>query len=239
MIVEREADLPAALEHGRERDGRLPVVQAFVPGRSLAVTAVVQEGRIVAAAARETLSFFPVTGGTSVWKRTVPPTDVGVQESLAFLQALGYEGLGEVEYQVDAEGVPRLMEVGARLHGWVPLVCAAGVDLPLLGARALIGEQLPESAPYRVGVQMRWPAGELRRLRQAVGPRRDLPPNVSRWDVARLAWPPWAPGLRYDSVDLRDPAPWLPFGGLIAALRPAARSRRACGSAVPQGEGTV
>ena len=57
-----------------EADGTLPLVQAFVPGRSMSVTAVVQQGRIVAAAARETLSFDPIAGGTSVWKRTVPPT---------------------------------------------------------------------------------------------------------------------------------------------------------------------
>jgi predicted ATP-grasp superfamily ATP-dependent carboligase len=210
-FVTSPSELPAALEHGRDRDGSLPVVQAFVQGRSVATSAVVRNGRIVAYAARETLSFDPIRGGTSVWKRTIPPDDVGVQESLALLLAIGYEGLAEVEYQIGEDGIPRLMEIGARLHGWIPLAVAAGVDLPVIAARALLGEELPETRAYRVGVQMRWPAGELHRLRRLLSREPDLPPGTSRWDVARLAWPPWAPGMRYDGIDLDDRAPWLPL----------------------------
>jgi hypothetical protein len=102
------------------------------------------------------------------------------------------------------------MEIGVRAHGWVPLAVAAGVDLPLIAARALMGERLRDAAPYRVGAQMRWPAGELGRLRVALRRSPVLPPGVSRWGVLALAWPPWAPGMRYDSIDLGDPEPWLP-----------------------------
>jgi carbamoyl-phosphate synthase large subunit len=209
VFVNRPDELAAALEHGRDRDGRLPLVQAFVPGRSLAVTAVLQRGRVVGWVARETLSFYPILGGTSVWKRTVPPDDIGVREALALLQAMGYEGLGEVEYQVDATGQPRLMEIGPRLHGWVALAVAAGVDLPLLGARVALGEDVPEAPPYHAGVQMRWPAGEVRRMREALLRRTTLPPGTTRRAVLALAWPPWAPGMRYDGLDLGDTGPWL------------------------------
>ena len=208
-FVEEAAEAAAALPRLVGSGGELPVVQAFVRGRSLSVTAVVQAGRVAALAARETLSFDPIGGGTSVWKRTVPPDDVGVQEAIALLLAIGFEGVGEVEYQVGEDGVPRLMEVGVRLHGWVPLAAAAGVDLPLRAARGLLGERLAEDRDYRVGVQMRWPAGELARLRAIA--RRDvaLPPGVRRRDVLAKAWPPWAPGMRYDGIDLSDPGPWL------------------------------
>lgn len=211
VVVSRPDELDAALEAGRDPDGSLPVLQSFVHGRSLAATAVVQEGRIVACAARETLSFHPIAGGTSVWKRTIPPDDVGVQKALGLLLAIGYEGVGEVEYQVDGDGVPRLMEIGVRAHGWVPLACAAGVDLPLLAARALLGERLAETTSYRVGVQMRWPGGELARLRDAFRPGAALPPGASRRGVLAKAWPVWAPGMRYDSVDLGDLRALLPL----------------------------
>lgn len=75
-FVRSAADLEAALAGQSEPDGTLPLLQQYVPGRSLAVTAVLRDGRVLARVARETLSFEPIAGGTSVWKRTIPPGDV-------------------------------------------------------------------------------------------------------------------------------------------------------------------
>jgi predicted ATP-grasp superfamily ATP-dependent carboligase len=176
----------------------------------------VHDGNVIGAVARETFTFHPVAGGTSVWKRTVDRADVGVEQALAFLQAIGLEGLAEVEYQVGRDGVPRLMEIGARAHRWVPLAIAAGVNLPLLAARLAVGESVRPVSSYRAGVEMRWPAGELLRLRTALGAT-VLPPGVRRRDVLAGVWPPWRPGMRYDGVDLADPRPSLT--GLVGHRR--------------------
>jgi predicted ATP-grasp superfamily ATP-dependent carboligase len=208
-FVEDPEELADALAASAEKDS-LPVLQAFVPGRSLAVTAVLREGRLLAYAARETFSFIPIGGGTSVWKRTIPPDDVGVQDALELLRGIGYEGLAEVEYQVGADGVPRLMEIGVRVHGWIGLAISAGVNLPVIAAGALLGDRLPDAQPYRVGTEMRWPAGELRRIRMAFGPRTKLPPGVSRAGLLGKAWPPWRAGMRYDGIDFNDLVPWVP-----------------------------
>ena len=209
-FVRAPGELEPAMLAGSDRDGQLPLLQAYVPGRAISVSAVVAAGRIVAAVARETLSFHPVPGGTSVWKRTIGLGDIGVEEALAFLRALRYEGLAEVEYQVDAAGSPRLMEVGPRPHGWLALACAAGVDLPLVAANILIGEPVPEQGAYREGIEMRWPIGELARMRDALKPHADLPPGTTRGQVLARSWPPWRPGMRYDNFDRTDPGPWVP-----------------------------
>jgi predicted ATP-grasp superfamily ATP-dependent carboligase len=195
-----------------------PLLQSLVPGRAMAVGAVRHHGELVGWVARETLSFHPVAGGTSVWKRTVPPDEGGVQVALGLLGDLDYEGLAEVEYQLGPDGTPRLMEVGVRAFGWLPLAMAAGVDLPLLAARALSGERPSPVSGYRAGVEMRWPAGELLRLRDAVRGR-NLPAGVSRRDVARSAWPPWRAGMRYDGLVGDDWGPWAP--GRIRRYAPA------------------
>jgi carbamoyl-phosphate synthase large subunit len=212
-IVRAPHELEPALDACSEPDGTLPVVQELVPGRSLSVSAVVQEGRVLGYVARETLSFHPVAGGTSVWKRTIPPDDAGVADALRLLRQIGLEGLAEVEYQVDADGVPRLMEIGARAHGWVPLAVAAGVDLPLLAAQVALGERPEPVETYRVGVEMRWPAGELKRLAAALRPGAELPPGTTRRGVVATLWPPWRPGMRYDGVELGDLRPWLRRAG--------------------------
>lgn len=43
-------------------------------------------------AARETLTFDPIAGGTSVWKHTVEPDDVGVREAVDLLRSVGFRG---------------------------------------------------------------------------------------------------------------------------------------------------
>jgi carbamoyl-phosphate synthase large subunit len=206
----RIAEDAAQLEQALLEYADPALVQEFVPGRSLAVSVVLRGGRLHALVARETLTFDPIRGGCSVWKRTVPPDDVAVRKAVDLLRSVGYEGLGELEYQVAADGVERLMEVNVRVHGWVTLAVAAGVDLPLIAARALLGDELPDAPPYRAGVEMRWPAGELGRVLQAL--RRDaaLPPGTTRLGVAAGLWPPWRPGMRYDGVELGDLAPFLP-----------------------------
>ena len=210
VVVRDEAEAQAALTTLSGPGLALPLIQEFVPGRSLAVTAVLHGGRVLGMVARETLSFSPVSGGTSVWKRTIAPTEAGVRQAVELLQALDYEGLAEVEYQMPADGIPRLMEIGARAHGWLGLAIAAGVDLPLIAASVLVGEQVPPPArEYKIGCEMRWVAGELSRLRVAISRRPELPPDVTRLRILRSAWPPWRPGMRYDGIHLRDPGPWL------------------------------
>lgn len=207
-FVRSPAELDEVVSSLRDGD-ELPILQQFVPGRALSVSAVIHRGETLASVARETFTFYPIPGGTSVWKRTIAPTDVGVEEAIDLLRSVGLEGIAEVEYQVGSDGIPRLMEIGARLHGWVPLAIAAGVDLPLLAARAAIGAAITQTTPYRVGVEMRWPAGELLRLRDALRPSSALPPGVGRRDVIAGAWPLWRPGMAYDGIELGDLRPSL------------------------------
>jgi biotin carboxylase len=185
-----------------------PIVQELVQGRALSVGAVRRAGRLLAAVVRETFTFHPVAGGTSVWKRTVSSDEGGVQEALSLLADIEYEGLGEVEYQLEQDGTPRLMEIGVRAFAWLPLAAAAGADLSLLAAEAACGVDPLPLETYRPGVEMRWPAGELLRLRDAAAGA--VPVGVSRFDVVRSIWPPWRPGMRYDGIARDDWRPWIP-----------------------------
>ena len=211
-----------------DADGAPPVVQAFVEGRAVAATFVVRDGRTFARAVRETLSFWPVTGGMSVWKRSLPLDSPGVAEAERFLLAFGLEGLAEIEYQLDGSDVPRLMEVGPRAHGWIPLAEASCPGLIETAATVAVGGEARELTEYRPGIEMRWLRGELARTRFALRSSVDLPPGVSRGRVLRAGLPLWRPGMRYDIIDLGDPLPWLPRGAarLLRAAFGARRSAR-------------
>lgn len=186
------------------RGFELPIVQAWTPGRSIGVAAVVREGRILGWGAREAFRQWPIAGGVAVWRRTVPESTPGVRKALQLFRDLGFEGLGDVQYHIDEDGTPRLMELGARVYGWLPLTVFAGADLPRIAAESFRGEEPPETVAARAGIEMRWIVGELQRLWEALHPGVSLPPGMRRGDVFRQAWPLWRPSMHYDGLGFGD-----------------------------------
>jgi predicted ATP-grasp superfamily ATP-dependent carboligase len=213
LTVVDAAGLEAALDSfAPDADPGLPILQRFVEGRDLSVSVVARSGEPLVAVPVEKLSAWPVAGGKGVWRRTLPPDTPGVDETVRLLQAIGYSGVAEVEFMVGSDGVPRLMEINPRLHGYTSLPIAAGVDLPAMAARLVRGEAVAPVDAYTVGLEQRWLGGELRRLALALSPRRDGAGRPDgRRELLRTAWPPWRPGMRYDELDdLRDLGPYLP-----------------------------
>ena len=182
----------------------LPIVQAWTPGRSIGVAAVVRAGRILGWGAREAYRQWPIAGGVAVWRRTVPETTPGVREALQLFLDLGFEGLGDVQYHIAEDGTPRLMELGARVYGWLPLTVFAGADLPRIAVGSFFGEEPSETVVARPGIEMRWIVGELQRLFEALHPKVSLPPGTTRADVFRQAWPLWRPSMHYDGLGFGD-----------------------------------
>lgn len=195
MVVERKY-----LARGFE----LPIVQAWTPGRSVGVAAVFRGGRLLGWGAREAFRQWPIAGGVAVWRRTVPETTPGVREALQLFRDVGFEGLGDVQYHIADDGTPQLMELGARVYGWLPLTVLAGADLPRIAAESFFGVEPAETVVARPGIEMRWIVGELQRLWEALHPGVSLPPGTSRAEVFRQAWPLWRPTMHYDGLGFGD-----------------------------------
>jgi D-aspartate ligase len=65
---------------------------------------------------------------------------------LSYLKAIGCHGLSDVEFKLDPrDGELKFMEVNPRLGQWHGLAAAAGVDLPMIAYRDLMGESVPPS----------------------------------------------------------------------------------------------
>ena len=87
--------------------------------------------------------------GEALWVEEV------VEQGLAFLRALGFHGISQVETKRDPrDGRHKLMEVNPRLWQWHSLAAACGVDLPYIAYRDLVGEPLPPARMYGDG--KRW-----------------------------------------------------------------------------------
>jgi D-aspartate ligase len=87
--------------------------------------------------------------GEAVW------VDEVVEEGLAFLRALGYHGISQVETKRDPrDGRYKLMEINPRLWQWHSLAAACGVDLPYIAYRDLVGDPLTPARMHSDG--KRW-----------------------------------------------------------------------------------
>jgi predicted ATP-grasp superfamily ATP-dependent carboligase len=130
-----------------------------------------------AAFAHRRLRQYPVTGGPSTQRESIPLDELH-EFSQRLLAALGWRGVAMVEWKIHpVTGRPLLLEINPRFWGSLALAVRAGVDFPTLYAAAALGRPLPATPPaYDAGVVCRWllPGDILRYLSEPSGQRESL-----------------------------------------------------------------
>jgi len=122
------------------------ICQEYVHGTGYGFFAFMADGKPVATQMHERLWEYPITGGPSVFARTV---DDPVVKTLALrlLDGLQWNGLAMVEFKrSSADGRDRLMEINPRLWGSLDLSIAAGVDFPHIAVARAARRSLPAAA---------------------------------------------------------------------------------------------
>ena len=107
-------------------------LQEYIEGRGYGFFSLFQDGEPVLCQMHERIWEYPVTGGPSVYARTV--CDRRLEElGLRLLRALRWNGVAMVEFRKAAvDGDYRLMEINPRFWGSLDLSIAAGADCPYL-----------------------------------------------------------------------------------------------------------
>jgi D-aspartate ligase len=152
-------ETPAELEHAYEAAAPYePMVQELIPGGDEELytlgSYLSADGEALGLFSGHKLSqtrgfMGSARVGEAVW------VDEVVEQGLAFLRALGYHGISQVETKRDPrDGKYKLMEVNPRLWQWHSLAAACGVDLPYIAYRDLVGDPLPPARMHGDG--KRW-----------------------------------------------------------------------------------
>ena len=153
-----------------------PLVQEFVPGGEDALytlgTYVSADGEALGLfCGRKLRQAPPVVGSCRVAEAVW--VDEVVEQGLAFVRALEYRGICQVEFKRDArDGAFRLIEINPRPWNWHGLAAACGVDVIRLAYDDLSGMRPPVAR--MTGEGKRWAITLLGRTRPA--PQR--PPYV-------------------------------------------------------------
>lgn len=153
----------------RQRDIRMMLVRECVAGIGHCVSAVCDQGKVVALFPCEWEREYPLTGGVSVVRRSIPLDPRLAAATTRVLEAWGWHGVAMVEFRYDRrDDEYTFLGVSSRFPTSTALALDAGVNIPYLVASLYTGASLPEVGPYRVGVRERWLRGDLLALRDAI-----------------------------------------------------------------------
>jgi predicted ATP-grasp superfamily ATP-dependent carboligase len=134
-----------------------PIIQEYVQKQSYCTACVLLDhnSREVAAFTYERVKEYPISGGPTVVGISCDNPQVKAY-ALQLLQSLKWKGVAEVEFIIDKDGIPKLLEVNPRY--WMPLKLAlrSGVDFPYLQYQLATGKKIDKVLEYQLGVKYRW-----------------------------------------------------------------------------------
>jgi predicted ATP-grasp superfamily ATP-dependent carboligase len=162
-IIRRPSEI--ASNHNAELVGKMPIlVQEFIPGHGAGIFTLYGPDGAVAWFAHRRLREKPPSGGVSVLCESVA-VDPAMQHYAALLLAeVRWFGPAMIEFRVDAEGRPWLMEINGRFWGSLQLAIDSGVDFPWLLYQLCHDVPLRTVDHYEVGRRLRWLLGDLDHL---------------------------------------------------------------------------
>lgn len=149
--------------------GGVPLVQPAVSGRLMAFTSVVdRSGAMLARVQQVADRTYPLGAGLSARAHTVAIDEELSRSVSRLLAELAWRGLSELQFMVEGNARPVLLDFNGRFYGSLSLALAAGVNLPDVWARAALGQ--PEGAgggDAVPGVRYQWLTGDLKAVRES------------------------------------------------------------------------
>lgn len=208
-----------------ERDTNVLLVQEYASGVGRCVAAVCRNGEPLVQFAYSREREFPLSGGVSVLRKSVPLDDRLASHVTTMLREIGWHGVAMVEFKYDpAADRYTLMEINGRFQASTALALDAGVNLPgLVAALYGVGDLEPGSG-YRVGVEERWLRGDLLALRDVFAARpggtgaAPCGPHPSRTGVLWRFIRDFRPGVCYDEFKWHDWRPGVVEGVALTGM---------------------
>ena len=140
-----------------KRDFGEPMIQEYVQKKSYCTACVLldQNSDEVASFAYERVKEYPLSGGPTVVGISCKNDEV-IRYATSLLKRIGWRGVAEVEFIIDQQGIPKLLEVNPRF--WMPLNLAiqSGVDFPYLLYQLAMKNPVSKPETYTIPMKYRW-----------------------------------------------------------------------------------
>jgi predicted ATP-grasp superfamily ATP-dependent carboligase len=195
---------------------------------------------------------FPLSGGVSVVRRSIPLDHDLSALTTRLLSTIGWHGVAMVEFKYDRRTRRyTLMEINGRFQASTALSIDAGINLPELAMSVHLDRETVPVSIYRNGVMERWLRGDIASL---VGTLQPMHANGTG-HIARVIafvdalWPflrDFGRRSFYDEFRFNDPLPGLEEAGsmlkdvaramtnaMVRVIRPSRKSVASPDAAVP------
>lgn len=208
-IAKTPEELASFRERFRAVTGEEPVIQRYLPGGGLGCSVIAENGRVRRSICHRRVREYPVTGGPSTCCEAF--RDERLEGYAALLvEKTGFSGPCMVEFKLDGEGAPRLLEVNPRVWGTYPLTRAAGAGfswewfrlawnsgnpekaLPPEDAGFIPGKRMTFAASDLAAAAGYWKTGQKKRALGAIGSLLDPRVADGVWE-----WRDMKPAVRY------------------------------------------
>lgn len=134
-----------------------PMVQEYIEksGYTTACILFDQNQRTIGEFSYERVKEYPLSGGPTVVGESTDD-EKAKQHAKALLKEADWMGPAEVEFILDKDETPKLLEVNPRFWMPIELAISSGVDFPNLIADLIQEKELKPVREYEVGVKYRW-----------------------------------------------------------------------------------
>lgn len=131
------------------------LLQEYLSGGGFGFFGLYEKGVFKQGFAHKRIREFPVSGGASCCAESVENEQL-TQYGRRILEAIGWHGVAMVEFKMDADGQPRLLEVNPKLWGSFDLSVAAGVPFSEKWVQLALNQPISDHQDYEKGVQFSW-----------------------------------------------------------------------------------
>jgi predicted ATP-grasp superfamily ATP-dependent carboligase len=137
------------------------IVQRRETGDVISFAGVATEQGLLGSVVSRYRRTWPPEGGNACFSETIAVPGSLAERVEALVGAIGWRGLFELELIERADGSMEAIDFNPRAYGSLSLACAAGVPLPAIWCKWLLGER-PLVPKQRVGARYRWEDADLR-----------------------------------------------------------------------------
>ena len=129
----------------------------YMPGNEYTVDALADNGKTLYMVGREnTVSLMSIAQ-----QSTVAYDEKAYNIAEKVISLYNMDGNVGFDFMRAADGSPMLMDINPRITATVSVIAAAGVNLPLLRVKQLLGEQLPQNVSIAYGTSIKRRYGEI------------------------------------------------------------------------------
>ncbi len=137
------------------KSDELPMLQEYIRGDGCAFFAVYNKGKCGLTFQHKRIREYPVSGGASVCAQSYKNDQVQKYGKM-LLDSLCWHGVAMVEFKLNSENIPILMEINPKFWGSTDLALEAGVDFPKALIDIYQGKDVPYQEEYKYPLKYHW-----------------------------------------------------------------------------------